>query len=83
MPIDGIHVDSSETEERCGNCRNYLQLQIYLNLTLKNRIFAISCLTCKTDPVVIQTVSMDKNVKELQSILPKRRKEPKLITDKW
>ena len=83
MSIDGIHVDSIETEEQCGNCRNYLELQIYLSMARKKRIFAISCPTCKTDPVIIQTVGMDKTYSQLQAILPKRRKKPKFITDKW
>ena len=73
MPIDGIPVDSQETEEKCSQCRNNLTLRIYLNLQSKERIFAIHCKHCKTEPVEINRFSDKKNISQLNEFLPKKQ----------
>ena len=71
--IDGIPVDSQETEERCSQCRKNLTLKIYLNLRTKVRIFAITCTHCKTEPVEINRFSEKDNSAQLRDVIPKKQ----------
>ena len=73
MPIDGIPVDTQETEELCAQCRKNLQLKIYLNLQSKERIFAIMCPHCKTEPVEINRFKQNQNSTQLKKFLPKKQ----------
>ena len=71
MGIDGIPVDSQEMEELCGTCKKNLTLKIYLNLQSKERIFAIICPQCKTEPVEINRFAQGKT--QLKKYLPKKQ----------
>jgi len=73
MPINGIPVDSQETEEKCAQCKNNLTLKVYLNLQSKERIFAITCLHCKTVPVEINRFKDKQNNSQLKKFLPKKQ----------
>ncbi len=73
MPIDGIPVDSKEIEERCSKCRKPLTLRTFLNLQRKERIFAIQCKNCGTEPVPINSFDERKNSNQLKEFLPKEQ----------
>lgn len=73
MPINGIPVDSQQTEEKCSNCNNNLTIKIYLNLQSKERIFAITCKQCKTEPVEINRFKDSKNSSQLKEYMPKKQ----------
>ena len=73
--INGIPVDSQETEERCSQCRKNLTIKIYLNLQTKERIFAVTCTHCKTEPVEINRFSEKENSSKLKlkEVMPKKQ----------
>ena len=71
--IDGIPVDSQETEEKCSQCRKNLTIKIFLNLQSKERIFAITCFHCKTEPVEINRFSEKQTKKQLNDYIPKKQ----------
>lgn len=71
--INGIPVDSQETEEICSQCRKNLIIKIYLNLQTKERIFAVTCTHCKTEPVEINRFSEKKNSSQLRDVIPKKQ----------
>ena len=73
MPINGIPVGSEKTEEICSQCRKNLVLKVYLNLQSKERIFAITCLHCKTAPVEINRFKDKQNASNLKEFLPKKQ----------
>jgi len=75
MPINGIPVDSQETEEKCSQCRNNLIIKVYLNLQSKERIFAITCGYCKTEPVEINRFNEKQNTSHLKEFLPKNQNQ--------
>ena len=73
MPIDGIPVDSKEIEELCSKCRKPLTLRTFLNLQRKERIFAIQCKNCRTEPVQINAFKEGQNSSQLKEYLPKEQ----------
>ena len=73
MPIDGIPVDSKEIEERCSKCRKPLTLRTFLNLQRKERIFAVQCKNCGTEPVQINSFKEGQNSSQLKEFLPKEQ----------
>ncbi|MHA2363322.1 MAG: hypothetical protein ACXAC7_05155 [Candidatus Hodarchaeales archaeon] len=72
MAINGIPVSSQEIEEKCGTCRSHLQLKTFLNLTTRERIFAITCPKCRTDPIPVKSLKEYQNSSHAKHILPKK-----------
>lgn len=79
--IDGIHVGTQEIEERCAKCNSYLKINTYLNLSTKERILAVTCSKCGTDPVAVKSLKENQNASQARDILPKTRRQT-FITDK-
>lgn len=73
MPIDGLPVDSQELEERCGTCRTQLVMRTYLKLATKERVFAITCPKCKSEPVPVRTLAEYQNAQKMKDYVPKKQ----------
>ena len=72
MGIKGIPVGQEEMEERCAKCKKQLLMLTFLDLSTKERIFAVKCKHCNTEPIEVNRIKEHENMTKLKNFKPKK-----------